>query len=126
MNSADEARWLALIIEDEPGLSEIYVHAMEAAGFTPQAFLDGAEALNALKTLKPVVIVLDLHLPGVMGDEILKYVRSEERLAQTKVIVISADSQMAGMLDATTDLTLLKPVSYFQLRDLAIRLRDSS
>jgi DNA-binding response OmpR family regulator len=126
MNPTEGETSLAVIVEDEPNLSQIYVRALEAAGFTSRAYLDGTEALNALKTLKPAAVVLDLHLPGVMGDEILKYIRSDERLADTKVIMITADPHMAAMLDATTDLTLLKPVSYFQLRDLAKRLRESS
>jgi DNA-binding response OmpR family regulator len=126
MNSGGGETHLAVIVEDEPNLSQIYIRAMEAAGFSPKAFLDGAEALNALKTLKPAAVVLDLHLPGVMGDEILRYIRSDERLAETKVIMITADSHMAAMLDVDTDLTLLKPVSYFQLRDLAKRMRETS
>jgi len=116
---------LAVIIEDEPNLSQIYALAVEAAEFSAKTFLNGEEALNALKTLQPSIIVLDLHLPGVSGDEILKYIRSDKRLANTKVILITADSGMASVLDPETDLTLLKPVSYHQLRDLVKRLREA-
>ncbi len=117
---------LAVVIEDEPNLSQIYSSAVEAAGFAARAFLDGEQGLNALKTLEPAIVVLDLHLPGVGGNKILEYIRADERLAGTKVILITADTGMANVLDAATDLTLLKPVSFHQLRDMAARLRDKS
>jgi two-component system alkaline phosphatase synthesis response regulator PhoP len=117
---------LAVVIEDEPNLSQIYSSAVQAAGFYASAFLDGEQGLNALKTLVPAIVVLDLHLPGVGGNKILEYIRSDKRLENTKVILITADTGMANMLDPDTDLTLLKPVSFHQLRDMAIRLRDKS
>lgn len=117
---------LAIVIEDEPNLSQIYSRAMETAEFRTKAFLDGGEGLNALKTLEPAIVVLDLHLPGVTGDKILEYIRSQKRLANTKVILLTADAGMASMLDLETDLTLLKPVSFHQLCDMAMRLREQS
>lgn len=126
MKSVDRETPLAVVIEDEPNLSQIYSHAVEAAGYAAQAFLDGEAGLNALKTLEPAIVVLDLHLPGVAGNQILEYIRSDKRLADTKVILITADTGMANMLDADTDLTLLKPVSFHQLRDMALRLRGKT
>jgi CheY-like chemotaxis protein len=123
MNTSDADMPLALIIEDEPNLSQIYSRALEAAQYRTMAFMNGEEGLNALKTLVPSVVVLDLHLPEVDGDQILGYIRSDPRLARTKVILTTADTIMANMLDADSDLTLLKPVSYHQLRDLAASLR---
>ena len=124
MNPTDNESPLALVIEDDPNLSEIYLRAVKSAGFLVEAFLDGKEALDALETRQPKVIILDLHLPNVGGNKILDYVRSEERLKDTKVVLVTADTVMASYLDADSDLTLLKPVSYQQLRDLAIRLRE--
>ncbi len=126
MKPVESKTQLAVVIEDEPNLSQIYSSAVEAAGFAARAFLDGEQGLNALKTLEPAIVVLDLHLPGVGGNKILEYIRADERLAGTKVILITADTGMANVLDAATDLTLLKPVSFHQLRDMAARLRDKS
>ncbi len=126
MKPVESKNQLAVVIEDEPNLSQIYSSAVEAAGFAARAFLDGEQGLNALKTLEPAIVVLDLHLPGVGGNKILEYIRADERLAGTKVILITADTGMANVLDAATDLTLLKPVSFHQLRDMAARLRDKS
>jgi DNA-binding response OmpR family regulator len=126
MKSVERKTPLAVVIEDEPNLSQIYSSAVEAAGYAAKAFLDGEQGLNALKELEPAIVVLDLHLPGVGGNKILEYIRSDKRLENTKVILITADTGMANMLDPDTDLTLLKPVSFHQLRDMAIRLRNQS
>jgi signal transduction histidine kinase/CheY-like chemotaxis protein len=113
---------LALVIEDDPNLSQIYCGAIEAANYEAKAFLNGEEAFYALKLLDPAIVVLDLHLPGIAGEQILNYIRSERRLDNTRVITVTADSVMATQLDQDSDLTLLKPVTYTQLRDLAMRL----
>jgi PAS domain S-box-containing protein len=113
---------LALVIEDDPNLSQIYCGAVEAAKYEAKAFLNGEEAFFALKSLEPAIVVLDLHLPGIAGEKILNYIRSERRLDNTRVITVTADSVMAAQLDQDSDLTLLKPVTYTQLRDLAMRL----
>lgn len=114
---------LALIIEDEADLSEIFSQALRAAGFATQVARDGRQALERLATLVPDVVVLDLHLPHVDGDDLLHQIRGDERLADTRVIIASADPLMAEVLDGLADLVLIKPVSFVQLRDLSQRLK---
>jgi DNA-binding response OmpR family regulator len=114
---------LALIIEDDPDLSVIFAEALQAAEFETQIIQDGQVALAYLAETQPAVVVLDLHLPNASGDDILHHIRSETRLAQTRVIVTTADPVMANVLQAEADLILIKPISFSQLRDLAVRLR---
>ena len=114
---------LALIIEDEIDLAEIFSQALQVAGFTTEVIARGDTAMTRLDEIEPEVIVLDLHLPGADGSVILRHIRDDARLAEAKVIVASADAALAQSLDIDADLTLLKPVSFSQLRDLAKRLR---
>ena len=53
----------AIIIEDDPHLSEIFQAAVGAAGYETKAYLDGALALVALQTESPNLVLLDIHLP---------------------------------------------------------------
>ena len=64
-----------------------------------------------------------MHLPNVSGDTILHHIRADERLANTRVMLATADAYMAENLRDKSDLVLLKPISFTQLRDLAKRLR---
>jgi len=80
-------------------------------------------ALACLAEDQPIIVVLDLHLPHASGGDILHLIRSEARLAKTRVIVTTADPLMAVSFQAEADLVLIKPISFSQLRDLAVRLR---
>jgi two-component system response regulator MtrA len=114
-------RRLALIVEDEPDLQEIFAAALQAAGFDTKVAGRGDVALECLESLVPDIILLDLHLPGVDGADVLRGIKANERLNDTRVIVASADASFAEMLEVDVDLTLLKPISFTQLRDLVSR-----
>jgi two-component system cell cycle response regulator DivK len=112
----------ALIVEDDPDLATIFSEAVKAAGFSTEVIRRGDRALERLHEIAPQVIVLDLHLPHVSGNDILKFVRGDDRLAKTRVIIATADARMAELLHEQADLVLLKPISFIQLRTLAERL----
>lgn len=114
---------LALIIEDDPYLSDIFARALRAAEFDIEVVRDGQQAFTRLDETQPVIVILDLHLPHMSGDKILHHIRTDPRLAQTRVIITSADHILADSLKLDADLVLVKPVSFIQLRDLATRLR---
>jgi DNA-binding response OmpR family regulator len=110
---------LAVVIEDDLDLAEIFSEALQAAGFQVETINHGETALSRLKEIVPTIVILDLHLPGVDGRQILKAIRADDRLTSTRVVIASADAAMAGNLQA--DLVLLKPISFSQLRDLTSR-----
>jgi len=113
---------LAFIIEDEPDLAGIFSEALVEAGFATEIISRGDKALARLAETAPEIVILDMHLPGVSGDKILRHIRTDPRLAGTRIVVASADDALAQTLEADADLTLLKPVGFIQLRDLARRL----
>ncbi len=112
----------AMIIEDNEDLAIIFAEALQAAGFETGIIQDGETAVARLETSVPRIIILDLHLPHVSGEKILKDIRSDQRFDETRVIIATADPRMADMLKNDADLVLLKPISFGQLRDLAARL----
>jgi DNA-binding response OmpR family regulator len=114
---------LALIIEDDKKLAFIFAQALRMAEFEIEIVQDGNLALARLAATTPELVVLDLHLPGISGRDILYQIRSNPRLTNTKVIVATADAAMADMLANEADLALLKPIGPGQLRDFAARLR---
>lgn len=114
---------LALIIEDDDEQLYIFSQALEMAEFETEVIKDGLTAMDRLAEVEPAVVVLDLHLPGISGRAILDYIRSEARLADTRVILATADFQTANLLRPASDLVLLKPISFIQLKELASRIR---
>ena len=118
----------ALIIEDDATLLEIFSQAIQAAGYQTSSIMQGEDGLAALKHETPNLVVLDLHLPNVSGTTILNYIRSEDRLASTWVIIASADTLMTDDLRKNdgVDFVMEKPVSFIQLSNLAARLHPNN
>ncbi|MGC9347299.1 MAG: response regulator [Anaerolineae bacterium] len=115
-----------LIIEDNGDIALIFSEALQASGFETITIRDGQKALDYLKGEKPDVVILDLHLPRVSGMDILALIREDERLSDVRVVVTTADPQLADLVEEQSDLVLQKPVSFNQLRDLAGRLAPRS
>ena len=118
-------RNLALIIEDDKDLSEIFTKAMEQAGFEVETIRDGKIAQQRLEEeVIPGVIALDLHLPNVDGSTLLKQINADERFAKTRVILTTADAVQAEHLRDKVTIVLIKPIFFTQLRDISSRLKS--
>lgn len=113
---------LVFIIEDHEDAAIIFSEALKAAGFATEIIQSGDVALERLSETVPEMVILDLNLPQVSGTDILSKIRSDERLADTCVIVATAHPQLADGVQGEADLVLLKPISFTQLRGLAMRL----
>lgn len=113
---------IALIIEDDEKLTEIFSQALKMAGFETEFAHDGAIALQRLNEIVPDLILLDLHLPSVPGDEILRQIRADARMENVHVVLATADQLRAELLRDDVTLVLLKPISVVQLQKLASRI----
>ena len=116
---------LAFIVEDHLDAATIFSEALRAAGFKTEVIQSGDVAMERLSETVPNMVILDLNLPQVSGTEILAHIRSDDRLAETCVIVATAHPQLADGVQGEADLVLLKPISFTQLRSLAARLSSS-
>ena len=112
----------ALIVEDIFDLATIFSQALKDAGYQVTCLADGLAAETYLDENVPDLLLLDIHLPNLRGDKLLKRVRQDPRLCYTKIIIVTADSRRGDELREQADLVLHKPVSYLQLRDLSSRL----
>lgn len=111
---------LALIIEDDANLSRIFSLSLQT-DFETEVYGDGSTAFMRMANVQPALVVLDLNLPGVQGKDILNDIRADQRLAETHVILCTADERQAELLREIADIVMLKPVSPAQLRQIAAR-----
>jgi CheY-like chemotaxis protein len=117
---------VAFVIEDDKNLSVAFTEAMKSAAYQVVTIRNGLEAIARLKTEVPATIVLDLHVPGVNGVDILHYIRDDARFKNVKVIVTTADDRKAEELRELADLVLIKPIGLQQLRDMAVRMHPDT
>ncbi len=113
----------ALIVEDVTSIAAIYEEALQLAGYETETVDNGRTAIERLTETIPSLILLDLHLPGVPGEEVLKYIQGDPKLADAVVFIATADHMLAEQLRSEVDLVLLKPISFMQLRDIALRFQ---
>jgi two-component system cell cycle response regulator DivK len=113
---------LAFIVEDHLDAATIFSEALKAADFETEIIRSGDVALERLSETVPDMVILDLNLPQVSGADILAQIRADERLAGICVVVATAHPQLADTVHREADLVLLKPISFTQLRGLALRL----
>lgn len=78
-----------LLVEDDPFIGEIYETKLKEAGFEVKIAKDAQKALIFLEEQKPDLVLLDIVLPNIDGWELLKKIRKDERLKNTKVIILS-------------------------------------
>jgi DNA-binding response OmpR family regulator len=110
---------LALVVEDHVDSAIIFSEAVKRAGFDVETIRDGAVALERLAAVEPDIVILDLNLPHVSGMDILRQIRSDPRLANTRVVVVTAHDEMVNSIQDQADLVLIKPVAFSQIRKLA-------
>jgi chemosensory pili system protein ChpA (sensor histidine kinase/response regulator) len=113
---------LAFVIEDDEDLSNIFAEALQNAGYQVETIRDGALARQRLTEVVPSIVLLDMHLPKVTGSELLADIRSDPRLTEVRVVVATADARLGDEFREVADFTLIKPISFIQLRDLTKRL----
>jgi DNA-binding response OmpR family regulator len=115
------AKPLALIVEDEYDLSKLLAEIAGLAGYETEIICSGDIALDRLASIVPDLVLLDLNLPKVLGTDILRHIRAEQRLIKVYVIIVTAFQHLAEDIYEQADHVLNKPFDFDQLNHLLIR-----
>jgi DNA-binding response OmpR family regulator len=81
------------VVEDDRDIADLIVHYIEKAGWHPQRFTSGVEALNAARQQPPGTVVLDLMLPGMDGLEVCRALRADAATAAIPIIMLTARAE---------------------------------
>lgn len=82
-----------VLVEDDALLSEMYQAALISEGFQCSVALDGATGLDLITHTQPDLVLLDLMLPQMSGDEVLAKMRRSERTKDTRVMIMTNISE---------------------------------
>lgn len=77
------------IIEDEASIRKLYSTKLILEGFAVSEADDGLHGLELITTFQPDLLLLDLRMPGMSGDEMLQRVRAEEWGSNIRVIILT-------------------------------------
>lgn len=105
-------------VEDDSGIRDIEMYALNSAGFDTKGFEDGLSVWEALKKEKPELIILDVMLPGMDGIEILTKMKESVEYCRIPIILATAKGQEYDRihgLDLGADDYLVKPFSVMEM-----------
>ncbi len=77
------------IVEDELSILQLYKTKFEREGFEVATASNGRDGLKVIKRTMPDLVLLDLRMPGMQGDEMLARLRAEEWGASIRVIILT-------------------------------------
>lgn len=116
-----------LIAEDEPGISSFLEKGLRAEGFTTMVVEDGVSAAQTARDDSFDLMILDLGLPGMDGQDVLSEIRA--RGEKMPVIILTArkgvEDRVAG-LEGGADDYVIKPFAFAEvLARVRVRLRET-
>lgn len=78
-----------VVVEDEPAICAMYKMKLESSGFDVATAFNGKEGLEIIKRHKPELILLDIRMPVMTGDEMLEKLRETEWGADIRVVILT-------------------------------------
>lgn len=111
-----------LVAEDSPTQSEQLKHLLEARGYITVVAADGQQALDIARERKPALIISDIVMPEMDGYELCKAIKSDERLKDTPVVLVTSLSgphDVIRGLECGADSFIRKP---YDEKDLLSRI----
>ncbi|HEY8376539.1 MAG TPA: ATP-binding protein, partial [Nannocystis sp.] len=112
---AEEAPQAVLVIDDDPNVYDLMERILSREGLEVYGAATGKEGLALARRLKPVVIALDIMMPGMDGWAVLQTIRSDPELAGTAVVIVSMLDEKPLGLSLGADDYLTKPLRREQL-----------
>lgn len=112
-----------LIIEDEKDLAELLAFNLEKEGYAATCVHDGKLGLERAIRDLPDLILLDLMLPGLLGTEVCKELRKDQRTTHIPIIMITAKGDEIDRVvgfEVGADDYIVKP---FSMREVALRIK---
>ncbi len=81
-----------LIVDDEPDILRLASLRLKKLGYNVIMAIDGKEALDAIRSEKPDLVLLDLILPVMNGADVCKKTKNDEKLKHIPIILFTAHS----------------------------------
>jgi two-component system phosphate regulon response regulator PhoB len=103
-----------LVVDDEEDIRELVRYNLSKGGYTVMAAGTGEEALQIAHEVRPMLVVLDIMLPGIDGLEVCRRLKSDATLSKTPIVMISAlgeEKDVVAGLELGADDYVAKPFS---------------
>ena len=111
------------IIEDETDIANLLAHCFAWEGFEVSTAADGLVGLDVVRQVRPDLVILDLFLPRLSGEQVFHALKADLNTQEIPVVVLSANGDVANrisLLEEGVDDYIVKPCS---VREVIARSR---
>ncbi|HEX5414061.1 MAG TPA: response regulator [Chloroflexota bacterium] len=114
MSAQQSGNNVVVIAEDYADISQLVGDILRDEGYQVHSVTRGADVFNAVKKFRPMVLLLDLSMPDVPGNEVLQQLTRDAEACQIPVIIVSAYTdqlkrvpQVRGVINKPFDINTL-------------------
>ncbi len=115
----------ALVVDDNRETADGIVKMLSLIGYQARPVYSPRVAIETMTQGLPDLLVLDVHMQGVDGGEVIRFIRRDPFLSTVPILAVSSDTQdaiVAGILSAGANAFLSKPVEFDELEKTVERI----
>jgi CheY-like chemotaxis protein len=112
---------VALVVDDSMLIRYTVSRLLEEYGFTVESAGSGVEALEILNRVRPDLIVTDLQMPKMSGQELIAAVKSKPKTAQIPIIIIASRSSSSKEAEKLANFFVYKDIDIEDQLDKALK-----
>ena len=101
---------VALVVDDSMLIRHTVCRFLQERGYAAEGASNGAEALEIMKTMLPDVIITDLNMPIMDGNEFIARLKASVRTARIPIVVLRASRDRETETDPRVDASVFKDV----------------
>jgi CheY-like chemotaxis protein len=119
----------ALVVDDNRDTADGIVKMLTLLGFLARPVYSPRLAIETMSRGLPTLLVLDIHMQGVDGGEVIRFIRRDPLLAPVPILAVSSDTQDAivnSVLAAGANAFLPKPVEFDALEEIIGKIVKTS
>jgi CheY-like chemotaxis protein len=102
---------VALVVDDSMLIRHTVCRFLEERGFAVGSATNGQEALEALKRVRPDIIVTDIQMPTMSGTELITAVKSDPGLAAIPIVIVAGKQSGFEQTETRANFTIFKDIN---------------
>lgn len=101
---------VALVVDDSMLIRHTVCRFLEERGFAVESATNGQEALEALKRVRPDIIITDIQMPKMSGSELITAIKDEPRLASIPIVIVAGKQSGFEHTEKRANYTIFKDI----------------
>jgi CheY-like chemotaxis protein len=101
---------VALVVDDSMLIRHTVCRFLEERGFAVESATNGLEALEALKRVRPDIIITDIQMPKMNGSELITAVKKQPALAGIPIVIVAGRQSGFEQTEKRANFTIFKDI----------------